>query len=92
MPHEKINHPNPDNHDSNQLVVGWNAGWVSISVFPDGWSDTGDASIVGLPENELDLLIKTLKRAKRKAYGTHVHTGFENTGRTRTEPLWPGLP
>lgn len=91
MPHEKINHPKPD--ESNQLVVSWNAGWASISIYPQGWSDTGDAKRVALPENELDLLIKTLKRAKRRAYANgHTAPGFEPTNRTETEPLWPNQP
>jgi len=99
MPHEKINHPKPQEpchccgelgEPDGQLVLSWNAGWTQISIYPQGWSNTGDAHHVTLPENELDLLIKTLKRAKRRAYADgHIATGFEPTDRTETEPLWP---
>jgi len=66
MPHEKINHPDASGQ---QAVVGWNKiGWVQLSIFPEGWSDTGDAARVDMSVEDIDKLIHTLKRAKRQAY------------------------
>ncbi len=87
MPHEKINHPANINN-RRQLVVSWGPGWVQTSIYPDGWTDTGDAEHVALPPNELHVLIKTLKRARRMAYANGTMAGFESTGRTKTEPLF----
>lgn len=102
MPHEKINHPrrhatavlDPDYVDGTakeQLVVGWNEiGWVQVSIYPEGWSSTGDAKIVDLNPQEVDLLLKTLRRAKRQAYGRgRRHTGFEDGPKVTSIPLWP---
>lgn len=77
MPHEKINYP-ADN--GNQTVVGWNKlGWVQLSIYPEGWNDTGDATHAPLSSQEVDKLIRTLKRAKRQAYsGEHRHSGYED--------------
>lgn len=89
MPHEKINYPKRAAKQINvpvpaqetplgngQLVVGWNEiGWVQVSIYPEGWNDTGDAEIVDLNKQELDLLIRTLERARRQAYsGTQRHS------------------
>lgn len=93
MPHEKINHPRRHPGESvrkDQLVVAWDAiGWVTVSVYPDGWNDTGDAEHVELNPQELDLLIKTLRRAKRQAYSRgQRHYGFEDTGKVASRPLF----
>lgn len=105
MPHEKINHPErqpqPVNAETgkparenpkDQLVVGWNEiGWVQVSLYPDGWSTTGDAEIADLNPQELDLLIKTLQRAKRQAYGKGArHYGFQDGPPIKTRPLFSG--
>lgn len=89
MPHEKINFPR-QNTPKHQLVVGWNdIGWVQVSIFPDGWSDTEDASIVDVNPQELDLLIKTLQRAKRQAYSKGKrHSGFEDVDYVSSRPLF----
>jgi hypothetical protein len=73
-----------------QLVVGWNElGWVQISMYPEGWSSTGDAEIIDLSSQEIDLLIKTLRRAQRQAYASgHRHSGFEDTPLAETRPLF----
>lgn len=73
-----------------QLVVAWHEiGWVQVSVYPDGWSDTGDAEHVKLNPQELRLLIKTLRRAQRQAYGAgNRHTGFEDGPKVSTRPLF----
>lgn len=83
MPHEKITYPSDASSAPGrpkQLVVGWNEiGWVQVSIYPLGWKDTGDAFHVGVNPEEIDKLIKTLKRAKRKAYAAgHRHAGFED--------------
>lgn len=88
MPHEKINHPTEGVYDRRQLVVSWGPGWVQASIYPDGWTNTGDAEHVALPPNEVDLLIKTLKRARRKAYANGVMNGFEPTTTTETTNLF----
>lgn len=77
-----------------QLVVAWNEiGWVQVSVYPDGWSSTGDAEHVELNPQELDLLIKTLQRAKRQAYSKgNRHSGFEDTEQLNTRPLFTARP
>lgn len=74
MPHEKIT------QGENQLVIGWNRiGWVQASIYPEGWTDTGDATHVALNPERLNLLMKTLRRAKRAAYSSRDrHFGFEN--------------
>lgn len=96
MPHEKINHPRQRNHPEDaarkeQLVVGWHhIGWVQVSVYPHGWSDTGDAEHVDLNPQELDLLIKTLRRARRQAYSQgNRHHGFEDGKNITSRPLFP---
>lgn len=73
-----------------QLVVAWNEiGWVQVSVYPEGWKDTGDAEHVSLNPQELDLLIKTLRRAKRQAYGTgNRHVGYEDGPELETRALF----
>lgn len=73
-----------------QLVVGWNKiGWVQVSVYPEGWKDTGDADHVNLNPQELDLLIKTLRRAKRQAYSKgNRHVGYEDGPEIETRPLF----
>lgn len=73
-----------------QLVVAWNGiGWVQVGVYPEGWNDTGDAEHVSLNPQELDLLIKTLRRAKRQAYGTgNRHVGYEDGPEVETRPLF----
>lgn len=104
MPHEKINflpagvRPAPDApQDSTlgeaprkQLVVEWNrTGWTDIAIYPDGWKDTGYAWRVALPPQDLDLLIKTLKRAKRQAYGAGQRfPGYEDIEPHDTESLF----
>lgn len=106
MPHEKINHPRhykvaalaPDYDETGtakeQLVVSWNEiGWVQVAIYPEGWSHTGEASIVDLNPQELDLLLKTLRRAKRQAYGKgRRHDGFEDGPKVSTRPLFPPKP
>ena len=79
MPHEKINHQHSPNNK--QLVVGWDrSGWVQVSIYPQGWVGSGDALIVDTPPDVLDLLIRTLKRARRQAYaGGAVMPGFAPT-------------
>lgn len=86
MPHEKINHGRTDKVPQ-ELVVGWDRlGWVQVSIYPEGWSTTGDASIVDVTPRELDLLIKTLKRARRQAYGGgQTWHGFSDSTPTPTE-------
>lgn len=73
-----------------QLVVAWNEiGWVQVSVYPEGWSNTGEAEHVELNPQELDLLLKTLRRAKRQAYGQgNRHTGFEDGPEVAPRPLF----
>lgn len=91
MPHEKINHPDSTRHvPKDQLVVGWNEiGWVQISLYPEGWNNTGDAEIVDLNPQELDLLIKTLQRAKRQAYGKGMRRFVFHEGPAlKTRPLF----
>lgn len=103
MPHEKINHPRRDTSETtvpgapglgetpkDQLVVSWSEiGWVQVSVYPEGWSSTGDADHVALNPQELDLLIKTLRRAKRQAYGKgNRHIGFEDSQPLVTRQLF----
>lgn len=102
MPHEKINHPkhytravldpeyDSDGITTQQLVVGWNEiGWVQVSIYLEGWSTTGDAKIVDLNPQELDLLLKTLRRAKRQAYGRGQRAaGFEDGPKGATSPLF----
>lgn len=81
MPHEKINYPTGGGLEvPKQAVVGWDEiGWVQLSIYPMGWKDTGDAFHVPLTPSEIDKLIKTLKRAKRKAYGKgERHAGFQD--------------
>lgn len=109
MPHEKINYPHPrhyrqgvldPDYDASgtarqQLVVGWHEiGWVQVSIYPEGWSSTGDAKIVDLNPQELDLLIKTLRRAKRQAYGRGQRfEGFEDSrAAVVSRPLMEGEP
>ncbi len=86
MPHEKIT------RGENQLVVEWNSiGWVQVAIYPEGWSDTGDATHVPVNPQRLALLIKTLKRAQRQAYrrGGLRHSGFEDeAGKVETQPLF----
>ena len=92
MPHEKINHPRDG---ARQLVVGWNKiGWVQVSVYPEGWSSTGDAYIADLNPQEIDLLIRTLRRARRQAYGKGARCpGFEDAQpRRKGRPLFPERP
>lgn len=92
MPHEKINHPREQAGDKppQQLVIGWNPiGWVQASIYPEGWSNTGDAVHVDLNAQELDLLIATLKRARRKAYDSgQRHAGFEDGPKIKSAPLF----
>lgn len=92
MPHEKINHPRNHDGTSKQLVVAWNEiGWVQASIYPEGWSDTGDALHAELNPQELDLLISTLRRARRKAYGQGSrHAGYEDGPEVETRPLFAG--
>lgn len=73
-----------------QLVIAWNEiGWVQVSLYPQKWKDTGDGDHVGLTPQELDLLIKTLQRAKRQAYrkGNRA-SGFEDGPKVKTRPLF----
>ncbi len=95
MPHEKINYPRSETRPTesvkkDQLVVGWNEiGWVQVSVYPEGWTTTGDAEHVELNPQELDLLIKTLRRARRQAYGRgRRHFGYEDTAGIASRPLF----
>jgi len=76
MPHEKINHQHAQN--DRQLVVGWDrSGWVQVSIYPQGWVGAAEALVVNTPPDVLDLLIRTLKRARRQAYaGGAVWPGF----------------
>lgn len=87
MPHEKINlnrHPLKDGptstYNDNLLIVGWNEiGWVQVSVAPPGAISTGEWHITDLTQRDIDYLIKVLKKAKRKAYGSgNVHAGFQD--------------
>lgn len=87
MPHEKINYFKPveiefglEPFERLQAVVGWSdIGWVQLSLYPEGWTNTGDAHRVDLTEPEVDKLIKTLKRAKRVAYSKgNRHVGYED--------------
>ena len=85
MPHEKIT------QGTDQLVIGWNKiGWVQLSIYPEGWSDTGDATHVALNPQRLDLLLKTLRRAKRAAYagGERWHGCEDENGPVETTPLF----
>lgn len=86
-PEQKPRDPRPP---KDQLVVGWNGiGWVQVSVYPDGWKDTGEADHVSLNPQELDLLIKTLRRARRQAYGKgNRHVGYEDGPVLETRPLF----
>jgi hypothetical protein len=84
VPYEKINRTTPsfvvthapvgatlsvNSGATDQLVVEWDRiGWVNVALYPEGWSHTGQARRVELPPQTLDLLIKTLKRARRAAY------------------------
>lgn len=81
---------NTEKVPKDQLVVSWNGiGWVQVSVYPEGWSSTGDAEHVELKPQELDLLIKTLRRAKRQAYGQgNRHSGFEDGPELTSRPLF----
>ena len=69
MPKEIINERSTSDATHNELVIGWNPiGWVQASVYPPGWEDTGDALHVDLTPKAVGRLIKTLKKAQRKAY------------------------
>jgi len=110
MPHVKINYPRPfvptatlDGSDpksfargKDQLVVSWNEiGWVQVSVYPEGWDNTGDAEHVQVNPQELDLLIRTLQKARRKAYGKgNRWYGYEDADRLILDarPLFEGQP
>ena len=87
MPHEKVNlnrstfKGGPTSTDNtNFLIVGWNPmGWVQISVAPAGWTNTGDWMIADVTPEDIDHMIRVLKKAKRKAYGKGKrHFGFED--------------
>lgn len=75
-----------------QLVVEWNAiGWASIAIYPEGWNDTGDAYRVEMPPAAIDLAIKTLKRAKRQAYGegqSYLDAYRDHHDTSTTRPLF----
>lgn len=73
-----------------QMVIGWNRiGWVQVSLYPQKWNDTGDGEHVDLNPQELDLLIETLKRARRQAYRSgRRHVGFEDAPPAETRPLF----
>ena len=57
------------NLDVFDLAVGWNrdGGWVQIHVLPKYWETTGDWTSFDLDSDEIDHLIRTLRRAKRQA-------------------------
>lgn len=52
------------------LSVGWNkdAGWVQVYLIPSGWEHTGQWQIVDLGPDEVDHMMRVLRRAKRQAY------------------------
>ena len=52
------------------LSVGWNKiGWVQIHMFPHEWENTGDWTIVDLERDQINTLIRTLRKARDAAYG-----------------------
>lgn len=55
------------------LAVSWHKddampGWAQASMIPEGWESTGDWKIVDLGPDEIDHLIRVLKRVKRQAF------------------------
>jgi hypothetical protein len=63
------------NHRAWALAINWHKngdmrGWVQADMIPDGWQSTGDWKIVDLDPEQIDHLIRVLKRAKRQAYPT----------------------
>ena len=52
------------------LSVGWNkTGWVQVYTIPEGWQHTGEWRAVDLDPDQIDHMIRVLKRAKRQAFG-----------------------
>lgn len=96
MPHEKINHPTTHyGEPGQQLVVAWFEGWADIAIYPDGWNNTSEAFRVPMPPSAIDLLIKTLKRAKKQAYGKgnfHSDAFRDVAPVSETRPLFPPRP
>lgn len=96
MPHEKINHPmGNDIVPGQQLVVEWFDGWAQVAIYPEGWTSTGDAARVDMTPAAIDLLIKTLRRAKKQAYGAgqpHSDSFRDGGPLTETRPLFPPRP
>lgn len=54
------------------LAIGWNrhGRWVQLHVIPKGWQDTGEWTSFDLDPEEIDHLVRTLRRAKKNAYTT----------------------
>jgi len=55
------------------LAVGWSPApkavpWVQINVIPLGWQSTGDWISFDMDPDQIDHLIRTLRRVKRKVY------------------------
>lgn len=59
------------------LSVGWNrtGGWVQLSSIPKNWDTTGDWTSFTLDRDEIDHLIRALRRAKRQVWPTEVLPG-----------------
>ena len=106
-PHQKVTFPRPraalttplapgvtvSTHADPQVVVEWDRlGWVDIALYPQGWGSTSDATRATLNPQDLDLLIKTLKRARRQAYGDGArYVGYEDGPARKPEDLWPDV-
>ena len=58
------------NLDLYDLAVGWNKDgrWVQVNAIPKHWETTGDWTSFDLDADEIDHLIRTLRRAKRQAF------------------------
>jgi hypothetical protein len=82
MPREIINERRVSDSTTKELEVSWNRiGWVQASIYPYNWQNSGDAFIVDLTPRMIDKLIKTLRKAKRQAYGNgYTHYGFSDIG------------
>ncbi|MEV8029248.1 hypothetical protein [Cellulosimicrobium funkei] len=83
--------PGPDNPpgtvantETFDLAVGWNkrGRWVQVNVIPHGWQDTGDWVSFDMDEDQIDHLIRALRRAKRQTWGLEVTPGIVDYGDT----------
>lgn len=66
------------NLEVHDLAVGWNktGGWVQVAAIPKNWSDTGEWTSFTLGRDEIDHMIRALRRAKRQVWPTEVQPGI----------------